>query len=183
MLLALSSVAIAAPHGKVVRVERHADGPIAEPRLCQFQSRDVTGVCLGLVKAGDVAVILSNDAVVGEVRIDESHATKDGCEVLENVKGTLISGAVTQMNLGIVSGGIDRTRGRLMPDTANIASPNGRDQVRVAVDRDGDGVADIVMTQSQCDANSSPGSCFDMWASGSGRVMHQVLHVNLQSCY
>jgi hypothetical protein len=186
---ALCSMAIAAPHGKVVRVERQVASAVLDPSLCQFQAHDGTGLCLGTVKTGDIVVLLSTDAVVGEVRVDEAKPTKPACPLLQNIKGTLMKGTLAGGNngnvLGIVGGGIDRSHGRMVADPSTTPSPNGRDLVRAAVDRDGDGVADIVMTQSQCDPTSTSSEvCFDMWATANtSRTMRQVQHVNLQNCF
>jgi hypothetical protein len=66
-------------------------------------------------------------------------------------------------------------------------SPSGSadDEVWRAVDRDGDGAADILLTRYSCDAAGRPSTggtyCIDVWARTGARMM-RTAQINFALC-
>lgn len=177
-----------APRGRVVRVERKR-GPGPPPQICDV-SADKGGNCFGdEPKVGDTIVLLDESGAVGEARIVETSAfmlagrgTK-ACEGLWSIKTELVRGDLTS-SLGRTMGLVDPTmsarRGHLMPKD-QLTSPSGRtdDMPAVGFDRDGDKVADVVLSQTTCDGAGS--MCIEEWVRTGGRMV-MVRQVNFANC-
>ena len=175
--------------GKVVRVER-SRGTAAIPRVCDIRG-DRSGTCLGSEPmVGEIVSVLDETGVLAEVRITEATAFATGvgtCTSLWNIKTDVVRGDVSSIPLrtiGVVDPQIHPRRGRNLTREQFPPSPSGRpdDQVVIAVDRDGDGAADILMTQTACDgAGASSGSCLDEYANMNGRMV-RVHQTNFATC-
>jgi len=183
--------ALAAPRakGRVIRVER-SRGTAAVPRVCDIRG-DRSGTCIGTEPlVGEIVSVLDESGVLAEVKITEAtpFATGAGsCTSLWNIKTDLVRGDVSSIpirTIGIVDPQIHPRRGRNLAREQFPPPPSGRadDQVVVAVDRDGDRVADIVLTQSACEGSSAPtGTCLDEYANMNGRMV-RVHQTNFASC-
>ena len=177
--------------GKVVRVERQR-GTAVTPRVCDVRA-DRAGTCLGPEPTiGELITVLDETGVIAEVRISEATAFSTGgsiaCQSLWNIKTEVVRGDLTSIPLrtiGVVDPDLHPRKGRMLPKEQFPPSPSGRsdEQVVVAVDRDGDREADIVLTQNTCDgAGPVPGgSCIDEWARVNGRLV-KVQQTNFASC-
>ena len=190
---ALAVPAIGAPRarGKVVRVERQR-GTAMTPRVCDVRA-DRAGTCLGPEPAiGELITVLDETGVIAEVRITEATAFSTGgasaCQSLWNIKTEVVRGDLTSIPLrtiGVVDSDVHPRKGRMLPKEQFPQPPSGRsdEQVVVAVDRDGDREADIVLTQNTCDGSGPVpgGSCIDEWARVNGRLV-KVQQTNFASC-
>jgi hypothetical protein len=136
--------------------------------------------------------VLDEQGVIAEVRITEALAFATGasasCQSLWNIRTELIRGDLGTLpvrTIGIVDPEIHPRRARMLPKEQFPPSPSGRidEQVVVAVDRDGDRAADLVLTQSLCDGVTPipGGSCIDEYALINGRML-RVQQTNFASC-
>lgn len=185
------SAATAAPRGKVVRVERQRSSN-APPRVCEIHV-DGTGVCFGAEpRVGDLVMVLDENGVVAETRVTEATPFQTGssqaCTALWNVKSEVVRGdlaTVSSRNFGVVDGEIHAQKGRIIPKDQYPPAPSGdaNDVVMIAVDREGDRTADIILVQSNCDVASggSGGACLDAWARVKGRMV-RVQQTNFATC-
>jgi hypothetical protein len=179
------------PHkGKVVRVER-SRAANAPPRVCEIHT-DGSGVCIGAEPGiGDVVMVMNDSGVVAETKITEAAGFATGsnqvCGALWNVKSDLLRGDLTNVtarNFGVVDAEIHPQKGRIVGKEQTIVSPGDpSDTVIVAVDRDGDRTADIIVVQSNCDglAPGGGGACLDSWARVKGRMV-RVQQTNFATC-
>jgi len=177
--------------GKVIRVERQR-GTAVTPRVCDVRA-DKAGTCLGPEpQIGEVITVLDENGVIAEVRIVEAVAFSTGgsnaCQSLWNIKTEVVRGDLTTIPLrtiGVVDPEVHPRKGRMMPKEQFPLPPSGRsdEQVVVAVDRDGDRTADIVLTQNACDGTNAVqgGSCIDEWARVNGRLI-KVQQTNFATC-
>jgi hypothetical protein len=189
--------AVAAPRakgkgkGRVVRVER-ARGSAVTPRVCDVRA-DKAGTCIGTEPSiGELVTVLDENGVIAEVRITEATPFSTGgtasCTSLWNIKSEVVRGdmsAIPLRTIGVVDPEIHPRKGRMLGRDQFPASPSGRndEQVVVAVDRDGDREADIVLTQTACDSSSGlpGGSCLDEWARVNGHMV-RVQQTNFAVC-
>jgi len=188
---ALSAAAAPRAKGKVVRVERQR-GTAVTPRVCDVRA-DKAGTCLGPEpQIGEVIIVLDENGVIAEARITEAVAFSTGgsnaCQSLWNIKTEVVRGDLTTIPLrtiGVVDPEVHPRKGRMLPKEQFPPPPSGRsdEQVVVAVDRDGDRTADIVLTQNSCDGSSAVqgGSCIDEWARVNGRLI-KVQQTNFATC-
>ena len=183
-LVVWSASAAAAPSGRVVRVERAGGPSTRPPMLCQV--RGDGGNCVGdEPHAGQIVTVLDDHHVVAEIQVVEAKVTLPGCENLWTIKTRVVRGVVTDGDrIGVIDAGVNPSRAHLV-DKANLASPSGPpgDEVWHAIDRDGDGTADIVSTRYSCDAAGRPviGAttfCLDIWSRGAGRLAHGASKLN-----
>lgn len=191
LLVLVPIAATAAPRtrGKVVRVERARGGKVP-PKVCDIRS-DRWGTCLGSQpEVGDVVTILDEGGIIASARIIEvapytSNSNTQPCETVWNVRTEVVRGDLASMTMRTI-GLVDR---ELHPDRAHMITrdrfpppPSGRDEdaVVVAVDRDGDRTADLVITQSQCEG-SPGGPCIDQWSRVGGKMI-RVAQTNFASC-
>jgi hypothetical protein len=193
VVCALAQPAVGAPRqaGKVVRVER-TRATSAIPRICDVQP-DKTGNCFGPEPSlGDIITLVDESGIVGEVRIIEitafalngrpNNPTK-GCDGLWSVRTDLLRGDLSNSiarTVGVIDPGMHPRRGRMIPkDQLGPPSGRGDDNPQLGFDRDGDRVADIVLTQTQCDGSGS--MCIEEWVRTKGE-MKRVHQVNFQNC-
>lgn len=182
-----SVAAAAAPSGRVVRVERSGGSRIA-PRLCDIHGD--TGNCVGdEPRAGQTVVMLDERRVIAEVQIVEATSFAPSCPTLWSVKTRVLRGAPGDSDgLGVIDPGLDLGRAHLVDRSRMPSSPSGSpdDEVWRAIDRDGDGAADIVITRYSCDSTGRPTAtgatyCVDLWAR-TGARMTRTTQLNFALC-
>ena len=176
-----------APSGRVVRVERTGISRIA-PRLCDIHGD--TGNCVGdEPRPGQVVVVLDEHHVVAEVQILEAVSFSASCAMLWTVKTRILRGSTLEGDgIGVIDPGLDPGRAHLIDRAHLPGSPSGSpdDEVWRAIDRDGDGAADILITRYNCDASgrstsTSVTSCLDLWAR-TGARMTRTTQLNFALC-
>jgi hypothetical protein len=169
-----SAVASAAPSGRVIRVDRTGGPASAPPRVCQVRADG--GTCIGEEPhPGQTVLVLDEHRVVAEVQVIEAKPTLTSCENLWTIKLRAVRGALADGDkIGVIDDAVNPTRARVL-DKAHQVSPSGQpgDEVWHALDRDGDGTADLVITRYGCDTSGRPvpGAttyCLDIWARGTG---------------
>ena len=190
LVVALMATAAAAPRprGKVVRVERKRGNNVV-PRICDVQP-DRTGNCFGdEPKPGDIVTLLDETGITGEVRITEvvqfalaGRASK-GCEGLWSIKHEVLRGDLSNVGartMGVVDPAMHPRNGRLIPKDQLQPSSGSTDEVpQIGIDRDGDHVADLILSQSSCGGSGS--MCIEEWLRVEGRMV-RVHQVNFQTC-
>jgi hypothetical protein len=185
--LAPSPAAASEPSGRVVRVER-SGGSRIPPRLCEIHGE--TGNCVGdEPHAGQTVVVLDEHHVVAEVEILEATSFSPSCPMLWTVKIRPLRGATADTDgIGVIDPGLVIGRAHLLDRGRLPSSPSGMpdDEVWRAIDRDGDGAADILITRYSCDASGHPGSasgafCIDVWAR-TGARMTRTTQLNFALC-
>jgi hypothetical protein len=189
----LGLAAEAAPRGRVVRVERNTIGPT--PRFCSIGGPRGEGTCFGQPREGErIAVVdLVEKTVRGEFVIESvSEATELAAlgmcvsSGIKTVKGSFTSGTgETGHVVGLRGARLNRHAARLLAD---VPPPSGRadESVELAVDADGNGRPDLILTQYPCDENGAPaaageGRCFDTYMAQHGE-MQRVQQDILRSC-
>ncbi len=182
VVAAAVTVASASPadrHGKVVRVERSHGGVHRTPRVCQVQAGEGKGTCWGKAPAvGEVASVVDQQGgVLGELRVTAVNPVMDRCGKPSNWDYTFVreSGHIDKAQFGSSFGVFDvevapgRTR---IADTGKLSPPDGKagEQVWSALDRDGDGAGDFLVTAYTCDKSgelytggTAAGYCIDYW--------------------
>jgi hypothetical protein len=182
-----SAAAAAGPSGRVVRVERSGGSQIP-PRLCDIHGD--TGNCVGdEPRAGQTVVMLDERRVIAEVQIIEATSFSPSCPTLWSVKTRLVRGAPGDGDgLGVIDPSLDLARAHLIDRSRMPSSPSGSadDEVWRAIDRDGDGAADVVITRYSCDEAGRPTStgathCVDLWAR-TGARMTRTTQLNFALC-
>jgi hypothetical protein len=153
----------AAPRGRMVRVER--DVAAAVPRICLMGAGGDSHVCLGQPRPGERIAVFSpsEPRMRGELVIDtvtDATALSSGGLCISGgaatVKGWYAAGSAGDDNVTGLRGA------RVNPDISRVLSgvkaPSGRDDERVdlAVDADGNGSADLVVTAYSCTAEGAP---------------------------
>lgn len=182
-----SPAAVAGPSGRVVRIER-SGGSRIPPRLCEIHGD--TGNCVGdEPRAGQIVAVLDEHRVVAEVQILEATSFSDSCPMLWSVKTRVLRGATSDSDgIGVIDPSLDPNRAHLINRTQLPSSPSGTpdDEVWRAIDRDGDGAADILITRYGCDSSGRPASagstfCIDLWAR-TGARMTRTTQLNFALC-
>ena len=182
-----SPAAVAGPSGRVVRVERSGGSRIA-PRLCEIHGD--TGNCVGdEPRPGQTVAVLDERRVVAEVQILEATRFSESCPMLWSVKTRVVRGATSDSDgIGVIDPSLDSNRAHLINRTQLPSSPSGMpdDEVWRAIDRDGDGAADILITRYGCDSSGRPASagstfCIDLWAR-TGARMTRTTQLNFALC-
>lgn len=175
--LGLAPAAAAGPSGRVVRIERSGGSRIA-PRLCEIHGN--AGNCVGdEPRAEQTVVVLDEHHVVAEVQIVEATPFSPSCPMLWTVKTRPLRGATADTDgMGVIDASLDPSRAHLLDRSRLPSSPSGLpdDEVWRAIDRDGDGAADILLTRHGCDSSGGPTSagntfCIDVWARTGARMM------------
>ncbi len=178
----------AAPSGRVVRVERAGGSGGAAPRLCEI--RGETGTCVGdEPKAGQTVVVLDDRHVVAELQVVEATPFVASCPNLWTVKTRAARGTADDVEgIGVIDAGLNPNRAHVLDKDHLPASPSRQpgDEVWRAVDRDGDGIADILITRYGCDPAGKPlagGStyCIDVWARVGSRMV-KTTQLNFAQC-
>jgi len=181
-----TATALAAP-GRVVRVERTSHAGGGAPRLCEI--RGDTGTCIGdEPRPGQTVVVLDERRVIGEVQIVEATPFVASCPKLWTVKTRALRSGDDHDGIGVIDGGVDPIRAHIVDKDRAPSSPSGQpgEDVWRAVDRDGDGNADILITRYSCDAAGqlvAGGStfCIDVWTR-IGRRMTKTTQLNFSQC-
>jgi len=186
-LVLWTATAAAGPSGRVVRVERSGASRIA-PRLCDIHGD--TGNCVGdEPRPGQTVVLLDERHVVAEVQIVQAAPFSTGCPMLWSVWTRPLRGGTGDGDgIGVIDPSIDPARAHLIERGRAPSSPSGSpdDEVWRAIDRDGDGAADIVITRYSCDivgrpTSGGPSSCIDLWAR-TGARMTRTTQLNFALC-
>ena len=190
---AMAPTAWAAPHGRVVRVERHRGTNATVPVLCEVRP-DAQATCVGPPPSiGDTIVVVDEAHLVAEVRVIQLQPYMPKCDTLWKVTGEVVRGDLSQArsnkSIGLIDPTIDRRAARKISEDS-ITSPSSSPEVRVAigVDRDGDGTADVIVTQYSCDASGQPANsnmaidfCIDIWSRRDDGIK-RAWTTKLQSC-
>lgn len=183
------STAVAAPRGRVNRIERpRATSNNVVPILCA-ELGDDTGICIGArPQVGDLIVVVDTHKPIAEIRVGGVQPYVANCEVLWTITGEVVRGDLTSTNrsqaLGLIDPLLDRRAGRRISDD-KIAVPEPGAKVEFGVDRDGNGTADVLATtSSSCDSQAGAGECVDVWTrSGrNGDRFSKVWSTNVRSC-
>lgn len=186
MSLLAATPGAAAP-GRVVRIERATSGNTA-PRLCEV--RPDAGTCIGEEpRAGQAVYVVTERGVIGEAQITEPATAMTTCANLWSVKLRLVHGDVPGADgIGVIDPGLDARRARVLDKAHLPPSPSGQagDEVWRAIDRDGDGLADIVFTHYACDAAGGfvlggTEYCLDIWAHLRSRMV-RTTQLNFAKC-
>ncbi len=183
-----SATAVAGPSGRVVRIERSGDRPSVAPRLCEI--RGDTGTCVGdEPKPGQTVIVLDEHHVVAEVQIVEATSFVASCTNLWTVKIRSMRGAaIPSDGIGVIDPILNLGRARVLDKAHMPTSPSGLsgEEVWRAIDRDGDGTADILVTRYNCDISGKPVTagttyCIDVWAR-TGTRMLRTTQLNFAQC-
>lgn len=182
---AIASTAIAAPAGRVSRIERPRATSDVVPILCAELGAE-TGICIGArPQVGDVIVVVDEFKAIAEIRVGGVQPYVANCEMLWTITGELIRGDLASTHrsqaLGLIDPLLDRRVARRIPD-GTIAAPEPGAKVEFGVDRDGNGTADVLATtSSSCDALAGGGECIDVWTRNGNRFS-KVWSKNVRSC-
>lgn len=175
--------AIAAPKGKVVRVERTRTFPLVTPVICFQMQSDGTGLCVGpQPKQGDIIVLVDESAVLAEIKVEGMTKAMPSCDVVWQVNGSVIKGDVSagrrSKTMGLIDAGIDRSAARRIAED-KIAKPTPDTRVEIGIDRDGDGQADMLVAQGTCPGVGN--ECLEFW-SRRPKGLEKVWSSNLRAC-
>ncbi len=182
-----SATAVAGPSGRVIRVERTGSSN-APPRLCEV--RDDAGTCVGdEPKPGQAVVFLDERRVIAEVQIIGAVSAAAGCPTLWTVKTRAVQGNVADGDgIGVIDPSLNPGRAHVLERAHLPPSPSGQpgEEVWRAIDRDGDGTADIVFTRYSCDASGRPvpagaAYCIDIWARMRAKMI-RTTQLNFAQC-
>lgn len=190
---ALALSADAAPRGRVVRVERNSIGAV--PRLCSMGGRRGEGTCFGQPHEGETIEIVDPAArrlrgafVIESVTEAAELASLALCVStgVHTVRGSYAIGADEGGRVwGLRGAKLNRKVARVLGD---VPPPSGRSEesVAFAVDADGNGRPDLLLTEYACDENGAPtsgaeGRCFDTYLEQRGG-MHRVQQDILRTC-
>ena len=188
VLVALTAIVAAAPHGKVVRIERPRASAAVAPILCNVKP-DLKGMCVGgEPRRGDVVAVLDDQKVVAEVRILTAKTPGAQCESLWNVSVELIRGDLQRarhsQTFGVIDAGLDEKLAKPVHDKNALQLPNQdpTTQAFAGVDRDGNGSADIVLAFVNCaGAQGMSWECFEVW-SRRNQTLTRTFSGNLKGC-
>jgi len=178
---AAAPVAEGAPPGRVIRVERAR--AVVAPRFC-VQPAGGQRVCFGRPREGEHIALIDaeNKMIRGDFVIDTiADATEMGARGLcvdsgaFAVRGHLLRGdADPDVDLIGLRGLVLGARAQVLD---GVDAPSGRPEetVDLALDTDGDGRADVVVTRFPCDAAgamdlAADGRCFDIHVEERGRL-------------
>ncbi|MBA3500825.1 MAG: hypothetical protein H0T65_10650 [Deltaproteobacteria bacterium] len=196
-LVGAAALAWAAPHGKVVRVERNR-GIKAVPRLCDIQALAKEGLCVGQPNSGERIALIDQDRgiAVREFRIEQALGAADpfvcsgASPIVFKIKGSLTSGdpdviADSGRIIGLRNLALDPKVARVMKEQL---VPGSQERAELALDVDGNGSVDYMLVRYACDDanNPSPTSdrrfCFDTYLERAGKLVKAHTD-NIQICY
>lgn len=186
-LVLWSAAAAAGPNGRVVRVERSGRSRAA-PQVCEIHGQ--TGNCIGdEPRTGQIVTVLDDHHVIADAQIVEVTSFSPSCPKLWKVKTRGSRGAAADSDgIGVIDPSLDPSRARVIDRSHAPPSPSGSpdEEVWRAIDRDGDGDPDILITRLGCDASGrpvsgGPASCVDVWAR-TGTRMTRTTQVDLAQC-
>jgi hypothetical protein len=184
------AAALAGPPGRVIRVER-AGGVHVAPRLCDL--RGDGGTCLGdEPRVGQIVSMLDEQRVVADLQIIEVTSFITGCANLWSVKTRIIHergrGRAIDDGIGVIDPNLVANRAHLLEASHLPTAPSGLsgEEVWRAIDRDGDGAADLMVTRYPCDGASRPIAgattyCINVWARIAGK-MTRTTQINRAHC-
>jgi hypothetical protein len=172
--------AAAGPNGRVVRVERSRGGAHRTPRVCQVGTAG-TGECWGVApEVGETATLIDQNGTLGTIRVTTVEEKRSPhCQETRDWRFTFVhasrapdrsdSSPIALFDVDLYPGRSKLIRSGQPPDTRPGVS------VWNAVDGDGDGIADFVVTAYPCDDQGDPPTrrmrpsefiCVDYWAGG-----------------
>ncbi len=173
------------PRGRVVRVERSPGGGVA-PRLCEI--RDGGGTCVGdEPRPGQTVAVFDDRRVVAEVQIVSATPFVAGCPGLWTVQVRTLQSSATTSGFGVIDPVLHPGRAQVLDRDRRPAGPSGQpgEDVWHAVDRDGDGTADILITRYSCDPagqiTGGSSMCIDIWSRADHRLV-RTSQLNFSQC-
>ncbi len=185
-LVIWSATAVAGPSGRVIRIERTDAGSNVAPRLCEI--RGAAGTCVGdEPRVGQTVVVLDERRVLAEVQIIEATSVSASCTNLWTVKTRGVRGADEAEGIGVIDPSLKPGRARVLDRSHLPPSPSRMPgDVWRAIDRDGDGTADILVTRYNCDASGQQVTggttyCIDVWARFGTRMLRST-QLNFAQC-
>jgi len=194
LLAAALGSAGAAPPGRVVRVERAAI--LSVPRVCVLLGGRGQSTCFGQPTVGErIAFIDMVDRTVRGELVIESVGPPTELESLglcvssgaHGVRGT--SAARLDESHQVVGLRGARLNPRISRVLTDALPPSGRgeESVELAIDSDGNGRADLVLTQYSCDATgamsaSGESRCLDTYVEQRG-TLRRVQQDILRNCH
>ena len=179
----LDAGADAPPRGRVVRIERTRTVPLVTPVLCVQMMNDGSGLCIGpQPKPGEVIVVVDEATVLAEIKVDGAAKAMPNCDSVWQVTGSVLRGDPTagrrNKSIGLIDGIVDRQAARRVPD-AKVARPAPDSRVEIGIDRDGDGIADVVAAEATCPGVG--GECIEFWTRRA-KGLEKVWSANLRIC-
>jgi hypothetical protein len=186
-----SATAAAGANGRVIRIERAGGATNVAPRLCEI--RGDTGTCVGdEPRVGQTVVVLDERHVLAEVQIVETASVVAACPNLWKVKTRAVRGTTADINvnngIGVIDPALNPSRAHVVERGHLPPTPGGPSDEEIwrAIDRDGDGTADIMITRYTCDSSSKPTTvgttaCIDVWARIGPRMM-RTTKLNFAQC-
>jgi hypothetical protein len=187
LVLVLASLATAAPEGKVVRVERVRKVETT-PIICSLRQGANERYCFGpSPRPGDIVTVVDDKQLLAEYRVDSVKPASKSCEVMWQIEGELVRGQLTSSSdtVGLIDASADpRTLRQISRGDLRAPVPDPGVRPVIGLDRNGDGDADIVITQASCAqaGNHGRGECFDFWVKRD-KGMKSVFSANLQACF
>lgn len=196
VVIALCASATAAPRpGKVVRIERRPSGLSGTPRYCTVSLTDMVSYCISekQPEVGDRLTVIDSQHVLGVLRVTHVQPLGDGCQnnMMWMTQATLDSGDLGNPQgqmIATLDVPVDARHARLVTvDKSPGGHPWGTDTI-YAVDRNGDGTADVEFVQYQCDDSGSQSinatsTCFEVWALMPGRGLEKIRSERQKHCY
>ncbi len=195
--LALCATAGAAPRaGKVIRVERKAQGFAGHPRYCAVQPSDMFGHCIGSKEpeVGERLTAVDQNRVLGVLRVTQVQPYNDNCQqtnqwMIQAVVDTGDMSTARGTVLGVADVPLDATRAHtVVVDRSPTGHTWGMDTI-YAIDNNNDGSVDVEFIQYPCDdsgnasMNASTSHCHEVWANQSGKGLERLRHDRFQVCY
>lgn len=175
----------AAPKGQVVRVERSGVTRISRPLMCNFEGNGGTSLCYGLApRVGAVGVVFDGERRLGLAVVTSTTSEPSACPVSSgwNYQHAPRGAPVRADGAWIVfDAGLDLERAAVVP-SSDPSLPQERSNWGpwLAVDRDGDALADLVVYTNSCDHVA--GTCFEHWVADRARRWQRVRTDVYRSC-
>jgi hypothetical protein len=197
VVLALSASAGAAPRvGKVIRVERRAQGFSGHPRFCAVQTGEMYGHCIGSKgpEVGERLTAIDQNRVLGVLRVTQVQAIDSGCGEANQwtIQTAVDSGDVTSARgtlLGVADVPLDVSRAHTINvDRSPTGHAPGTDTI-FAIDTNNDAAVDVEFIQFPCDDSgnasmtASTSYCHEVWAQQAGKGLERLRHDQFRVCY
>jgi len=180
--------------GKVVRVERVRGAKRVVPRLLALQSQTRAMAYVTPPQLGAEVVILDYEGVAGRGTVSAIEANQQPCQDYVFNVDLEIDGWNHPFAYGFGIVGVpvtDDARALQWPYGAPTPSGRAQESVWVAVDRDGDGGEDMLVTHYACADTEPPGPssavstapyCFDIYLRDSGEEWQRAAHDVAYQC-
>jgi len=185
--LAAAALGVAAAHpaaagprrkGKVVRVSRELPRVSTSLRWCGLYDLEV-GTCTTPVEVGDTGLVVDNEGNYGRARVIESHPVYDDCGTATAWQIVIDTSALSQRDYSysaiLVLDHEVAPLGRTLSTSAELRDARPGEVVNQVLDDDGDGRADLVISQFACDQHGQPADvdgashgCTSYWVSVRG---------------